>query len=84
MNKTNFHNAKLQIELKSLHGLKTGCVMIWGVILLSHNSYRTYSFNLKIIEKFDSIVPNGQRSKTLEKLISEFNSKSTSKKEEIS
>jgi len=47
---------------------------------LSHTSQRTYSFNLKIIEKFDSIVPNGKRSKKVEALISDFNFKSTSKK----
>ena len=51
----------------------------FGGFHLSH-SQRTYSFNQKIIEKFDSVVPIGKRSKTLETLISDFNSKSTSKK----
>ena len=39
---------------------------------LSDLSQRTYCFHIKTIEKFDSVVPNGERSKTIEKLISQY------------
>ncbi len=47
---------------------------------MSHNTTKTYTLDSKIIEKFESIVPSGQKSKVIQNLISEFNSKSTLKK----
>ena len=44
----------------------------WREKSLTHSSPRTFSFNSKIIDKFDSIVGNGKKSKVVEFLISQF------------
>ena len=70
---TNYYSiAKCPIVPRSIS--HTMCVenLSWRELSLSHQSHRTYCFNPKIIEKFESVIPNGKRSHTLEVLISEF------------